>query len=578
MELNKILELARVARDNDDSENAIRYYDMVCLENPNSWEAAFYIAYFKAKSTALSTQISKTDAEKFEKSIVTVVDLVDNELESDDEKEKVLLEIIDKSFDISIAMSSSIFDLEYRYEKDGVGYTDVSILHNAILAISSSLGDKIHDVFRNNPRLGSLATLPWKHCHSTATKEKWFLSSLFEKRNKIRIYEPDFEKEEEESEKRKIENKQKPISQKLEELKNLTVICEDYFPNDADELTSIDIPDNIEIIESDAFNHCFALKHVIFSENSKIKTIQSNAFRNTSLKSIIFGGKKIMIESNAFDACYELEKIDFSKVTGAVTIGDSACYDCTSLKSVIFGGSKLTIGKSAFEECTYLEKVDFRKVTEAITIKAYAFNECGNLSTVIFNPQTVVESIGLSAFGETDVKELVVNAKKIAKIFGENENSRRLIIPLHCDCEYDDEEDNVKVERLSDIQEVEKAKERRKQERKEKEEQEKREKQKENLKKCYLSLMVFKYMEHGSKDDVSKFHVNQGLILFFWELLAIPMSFIPSYGTIISLAMFAIAFIFSVRGVKGINKDKQYRIPLIGRIKLINIFPDWRMK
>ena len=47
-ELVNLYQLARRARDEDNSENAAKYYDMILVKEPTSWEASFYMVYFKA--------------------------------------------------------------------------------------------------------------------------------------------------------------------------------------------------------------------------------------------------------------------------------------------------------------------------------------------------------------------------------------------------------------------------------------------------------------------------------------------------------------------------------------------------
>ena len=47
-ELANLYQIARRARDDNNSENAARYYDMILVKDPSSWEAAFYVVYFKA--------------------------------------------------------------------------------------------------------------------------------------------------------------------------------------------------------------------------------------------------------------------------------------------------------------------------------------------------------------------------------------------------------------------------------------------------------------------------------------------------------------------------------------------------
>lgn len=47
-ETEKLLVLARRARDENNDENAAKYYDMVLRDDPTNWEASFYLVYFQA--------------------------------------------------------------------------------------------------------------------------------------------------------------------------------------------------------------------------------------------------------------------------------------------------------------------------------------------------------------------------------------------------------------------------------------------------------------------------------------------------------------------------------------------------
>ena len=47
-EIENLYELARRSRDDGNSENAKKYYEMILLREPNSWEATFYSAYYEA--------------------------------------------------------------------------------------------------------------------------------------------------------------------------------------------------------------------------------------------------------------------------------------------------------------------------------------------------------------------------------------------------------------------------------------------------------------------------------------------------------------------------------------------------
>ncbi len=53
-ELANLYQIARRARDDNNSENAAKYYDMILVKDPTSWEASFYVVYFKAMSCKIA--------------------------------------------------------------------------------------------------------------------------------------------------------------------------------------------------------------------------------------------------------------------------------------------------------------------------------------------------------------------------------------------------------------------------------------------------------------------------------------------------------------------------------------------
>lgn len=52
--LNNLYQLARRARDAENSNTAAKYYNDILMENPNDWEAAFYSAYYSAMNCKIA--------------------------------------------------------------------------------------------------------------------------------------------------------------------------------------------------------------------------------------------------------------------------------------------------------------------------------------------------------------------------------------------------------------------------------------------------------------------------------------------------------------------------------------------
>ena len=51
--LTKLYQIARRARDDNNAENAAKYYDLILQEDPMSWEASFYTVYFQSMQTKI---------------------------------------------------------------------------------------------------------------------------------------------------------------------------------------------------------------------------------------------------------------------------------------------------------------------------------------------------------------------------------------------------------------------------------------------------------------------------------------------------------------------------------------------
>lgn len=67
-ELENLYQIARRAKDDNNGGNAAKYYDMILLKDPTSWEASFYVVYFKALECKIaqirSAAISVSNCEK----------------------------------------------------------------------------------------------------------------------------------------------------------------------------------------------------------------------------------------------------------------------------------------------------------------------------------------------------------------------------------------------------------------------------------------------------------------------------------------------------------------------------------
>lgn len=100
------------------------------------------------------------------------------------------------------------------------------------------------------------------------------------------------------------------------------------------DLVSVEIPDRISAIRSDAFSGIKKLKSVFIPEG--VETIGESAF----------------------DGCTGLTSVTIPDSAG--TIGESAFEDCTKLNTVVIGAAVELIEDSAFAGCRVLKKVVFK--------------------------------------------------------------------------------------------------------------------------------------------------------------------------------------------------------------------------
>lgn len=90
-ETEKLLVLARRARDENNEENAAKYYDKVLQNDPTNWEASFYLVYFQAMGCKIMNISSA--AYSVANNIGGTMQLI-HEHVAEDEQEKAVAEVV----------------------------------------------------------------------------------------------------------------------------------------------------------------------------------------------------------------------------------------------------------------------------------------------------------------------------------------------------------------------------------------------------------------------------------------------------------------------------------------------------
>ncbi len=190
-----------------------------------------------------------------------------------------------------------------------------------------------------------------------------------------------------------------------------------------DNLVSINLPDSLKSVGSQAFTGCKALKEIggipsdleiidnrAFRDTyalaidivipSALKSIGDNAFQGSGIKSLQFedGSSLEYIGSNAFSKTDNAGGPE-SSLTGAINIPDSVtdmgtnAFSNTKITSLVIGTGLKSIPDSAFTYCTELESI---VIKGAETIGWHSFSNLNSLTSITLNDG--LTTIGNNAF------------------------------------------------------------------------------------------------------------------------------------------------------------------------------------
>ena len=158
-ELKNLYEIARRAKDNDNSENATKYYDMILVKDPSSWEANFYVVYFKAKSCKIAEIWN--EANNITNCVGSVLELVKDNMVDIEEQEKVLVEIHERISDIGNMLFNGAKNHYDNIDGQIRGQFVQEYANNASAAVQIfyTFGDIIDEEF--DSKFGVLAASAW---------------------------------------------------------------------------------------------------------------------------------------------------------------------------------------------------------------------------------------------------------------------------------------------------------------------------------------------------------------------------------------------------------------------------------
>ena len=170
---------------------------------------------------------------------------------------------------------------------------------------------------------------------------------------------------------------------------NLKTICAYVFANN-ELISNVELPENVEHIESNAFEYSSISK---FSASS-IKTIGERAFQHCNNLYEINILSDATLNDWVFYSCSNLTTATLlSKV-----VGNNTFWGCSKLSNLTLSNEVISFGTGAFRDCINLKSIEIPSTMQLI--KAICFEGCTSLSEFICYPDKA-PSLESSVFGSS---------------------------------------------------------------------------------------------------------------------------------------------------------------------------------
>lgn len=196
-ELKNLYAIARRAKNDNNDENALKYYDMIMVKDPNSWEATFFVNYYQTMTCKIG-EIANAGY-KLSHCLDSVCTLVKEQITDDEEKKNAINEIYARSITAADMLSGAASS---HYDEIDVSIRDKftqEYINNEVAArdICYILGEAMVIYF--GEAYGKIAALAWKkgiEIHSKFVKylqeKDENISVINQYADKIRKYEPEY--------------------------------------------------------------------------------------------------------------------------------------------------------------------------------------------------------------------------------------------------------------------------------------------------------------------------------------------------------------------------------------------------
>ena len=143
-ELKNLYEIARRAKSDNNSESAQKYYDMILVKDPNSWEAQFYSVYYRCAQCKVG-QIENASI-TLANCIGNVIGLIKNNISNRGDQVSAVADVTSACISIATPFINGIWSL---YQPNGYynnpAYFQTKV--NKVLIIFSTLSSEVEKYF-----------------------------------------------------------------------------------------------------------------------------------------------------------------------------------------------------------------------------------------------------------------------------------------------------------------------------------------------------------------------------------------------------------------------------------------------
>lgn len=158
--LKKLYQAARNARETSDSRSAIKYYEQITAEDPDSWEALFYLVILKSEH--ITNAEIRSAANSITVCLPKVFELIKTTVADEDEQKQAVLEVGMQCADASRGLADASYNF---YKSVTKGNGTMAVLGGVSGLITSSIStaeadseesDRCIDIANINVRCGNL--------------------------------------------------------------------------------------------------------------------------------------------------------------------------------------------------------------------------------------------------------------------------------------------------------------------------------------------------------------------------------------------------------------------------------------